>query len=135
MPEMHLKQPEFTYTVSGPFSKNQVRIQKFMQTEDTRHIYQNDLDESSFQHNMAYGSYKDLVKRTKSDKVLRDKAFKIAPDKKYNDYGKGLASIVYKFFDERSTGRDAKSTPNQQLADELHKPIIRCSGALVLLIC
>ena len=75
MPEMHLKQPGFTYSASGLFTKNKERIEKFMQTGNTDFIYRNELDKACFQHDMACGKTKDLVKRTKSDKVLRDKAF------------------------------------------------------------
>ena len=74
---------------------------------------------------MAYGKYKDLTKRTQSDKVLRDKDFKIASNPKYDGYQRGLSSMVYKFFDKKSKGSGIKSMPNQQLANELHKPIIR----------
>ena len=74
---------------------------------------------------MAYGKSKDLVKRTQSDKVLKDKAFKIASDPKYDGYQRGLASMVYKFFDKKSKGSGIVNEPNYQLANELHKPIIR----------
>ena len=74
---------------------------------------------------MAYGKCKDLTKRTQSDKVLRDKPFKIASNLKYDGYQKGLASMVFTFFDKKSTGSGIKSMPNQQLANELHKPIMR----------
>ena len=80
---------------------------------------------------MAYGKTKDLAKRTQSDKVLRDKAFKIASDPKYDGYQRGLASMVYKFFDKKSTslnkfsGSGIANEPNYQLANELHNPIIR----------
>ena len=97
MPEMHLKQPSFTYSACGPFTKNKERIKKFMQTENTNFIYKNELDKACFQHDMAYGKSKDLVKRTQSDKVLKDKAFKIVSDPKYGGYQRGLASMVYKF--------------------------------------
>ena len=72
MPEMDLKQPGFTYSACSPFTKNKERIQKFMQTGDTNYIYRNDLDKACFQHDMAYGRYKDLTKITESDKVLED---------------------------------------------------------------
>ena len=78
MPEMHLKQPDFTYSACGPFTKNKERIEKFMQTGNTDFIYKNELDEACFQHDMAYGKSKDLAKRTQSNKVLRNKSFKIA---------------------------------------------------------
>ena len=74
---------------------------------------------------MAYGKYKDLTKRTQSDKVLRDKAFEIASNPKYDGYQRRLASAVFKFFNKKSTGSGISSISNQQLADELHKPIIR----------
>ena len=86
MPEMHLKQPGFTYSACGPFTKNKERIEKFMQTGNTDFIYKNELDKACFQHDMAYDKSKDLAKRTQSDKVLRDKAFKIAKDPKYDGY-------------------------------------------------
>ena len=97
MPEMHLKQPGFTYSACGPFTKNKERIQKFMQTEDMNYIYRQDLDKACFQHDMAYGKYKDLTKRTQSDKFLRDKALEIASNPKYDGYQRGLASILFKF--------------------------------------
>ena len=125
MPEMHLKQPSFTYSACGPFTKNKERIKKFMQTENTNFIYKNELDKACFQHDMAYGKTKDLVKRTQSDKVLKDKAFKIASDPKYDGYQRGLASMVYKFFDKKSSGSGIANEPNYQLANELHKPIIK----------
>ena len=97
MPEMHLKRPGFTYSACGPFTKNKERIEKFMKTGNTDFIYKNELGKACFQHNMAYGKSKDLVKRIQSDKVLRDKAFKITSDPKYDGYERGLASMVYKF--------------------------------------
>ena len=103
MPEMHLKKPGFTYSACDPFTKNKERIQKFMQTGNTNYIYRNDLDKVCFQHDIAYGKHRDLTKRTESDKFLRDKAFKIANNPKYNGYERGLASMVYKFFDKTST--------------------------------
>ena len=125
MPEMHLKQPGFTYSAFGPFTKNKERIEKFMQTANADFIYRNKLDKVCFQHDMAYGKTKDLTKRTQSDKILKDKAFKIASDPNYDVYQRGLASMVYKFFDKKSSGSGIVNEPNYQLANELHKPIIR----------
>ena len=68
---------------------------------------------------------KHLVKRSQSDKVLKDKAFRIAMDPKYDGYQRGLASMVYKFFNKKSSGSNIVNEPNCQLANELHKPIIR----------
>ena len=130
MPEMHLKQPGFTYSVCGPFTKNKERIQKFNETGNTDYIYKNELDKACFQHDMAYGDFKDLAKRTFADKALRGKAFKIASDQKYDGYERGLASMVYIFFDKKTQGSGrslqvAGDKENIQLANELHKPIIR----------
>ena len=125
MPEMHLKQLGFTYSACGPLTKNKERIEKFMQRGNTDFIYKNVVDKACFQHDMAYGKSKDLAKRTKSDKVLRDKAFKIASDPKYDGYQRGLASMVYKFFDKKSSESGIANESNYQLVNELHNPIIR----------
>ena len=126
MPEMHLKQSGFTYSACGPVSKNKERIEKFTQTGNTDLIYRNELDKACFQHDMAYGKSKDLIKRTQSDKVLKDKAFKIASDPKYDGYQRGLASMFYKFFDKKSKGIGiVTNEPNYQLANKVDKPIVR----------
>ena len=93
MPEMHLKQLGFTYSACGSFIKNKQRIKRFMETGDTKYIYRNELDKACFQHDMAY-NFKDLKRRTYSDKVLKNKAFKIASNPKYDGYQRGLA-LVY----------------------------------------
>ena len=75
---------------------------------------------------MAYGDFKDLVRRTASDKVLRDKAFNIAKNPKYDGYQRGLTSMVFKFFDKKMIGSSVNvDVNNEKLAEELHKPIIR----------
>ena len=107
MAEMHLKQPGFTYSTCGPFTKKKERIERFMQTGNTDFIYRSDLDKACFQHDLAYGKSKDLAKGTKLDKVLRDKAFKIANDSKNDGYQRGLGSMVYKFLDKKSSGSGA----------------------------
>ena len=131
MPEMHLKQPEFTYSACGPFTKNIERIQKFKETGDKSYIYKN-------------GDFKDLKRRANCDKVLRDKAFNIAKIPKYDGYQRGVAYMVYKFFNKKSASLTNKSISgssivnnddnnnnnndikqNHQLAKELHKPIIK----------
>ena len=117
MPEMHLRQPGFTYSACDPFTKNKERVQKFMQTGNTDFIYKNGLGKASFQHDMAYGKSQDLVRRTQLDKVLRDKAFKIASDPKYDGYQRGLASMVYYFFDKKSSGSGIINEANYQLAN------------------
>ena len=131
MPEMHLRQPQFTYSACGPFTKHKQRIQKFKETGDTNYIYKNELDKACFVHDAAYSDSKDLIKRTIADKILKNKAFDIAKDPKYDGYQRGLASMVYKFFDKKSKGSGAKHVntklipQNEQLAEKLHKPIIR----------
>ena len=127
MPEIHLNQPGFTYSACRSFKKSKEKIQKFKETRDTIYIYKNELDKPCFQHDMAYGDFQNLARRTASDKVLRDKAFNIAKNSKYDRYQRGLASMVYKCFDKESLGRgvNIEGKPNEKLAEELHKPIIR----------
>ena len=127
MSEMHLKQPKFIYSTCGPFTKNKERIQKFKETGDTKYIYRNELDKACFQHDITYGDFKDLARRTASDKVLRDKSFNIAKNPKCDGYQKRLATMVYKFFEKKSKGSGANIPLefNEQLAKELNKPIIK----------
>ena len=125
MPEMHLKQPGFTYSACGPFTKNKERIQKFKETGDTKYILKNELDKACFQNDMTLGDFKDLPRRTASDKIFRGKAINIAKNPKYDGYQRGLTSMFYKFFDKKTSGSGVKSMSNEQLAKELHKPIIR----------
>ena len=124
MPEMHLKQPGFTYSACDPFTKHKERIKKFPQTGDTRYIYKNELDKACFQHDAAYADNKDLINRSQAGEVLRNKAYEIARNPSYDGYQRGLASMVYKFFDKKSTGCGVKNL-NLKLADELHKPVIK----------
>ena len=95
MPKMHLKQPGFTYSTCGPFTKNKERIQKFTETGDRNYVYKNELDKACLQHDMAYGDFKDLKRRTASDKVLRDKTFNIAKNPKYDGYQRGLGLRLF----------------------------------------
>ena len=130
MPEMHLRQPQFTCSACGPFTKHKQRIQKFKETGDTNYIYKIELDKAFFAHDAAYSDSKDLIKRTVADKIFKNKAFDIAKDPKYDGYQRGLASMVYKFFDKKSKGSGLKHIhtklipQNEQLPDELHKPIL-----------
>ena len=114
---MHLKQLGFTYSACGPFTKNKERIKKFKETGDTSYIYKNELDKACFQHDMAYGDFKDLARRKASDKVLRDNAFNITKNPKYDGYQRGLASVVYKFFDKNSTSLTDKSVSGGSIAN------------------
>ena len=141
MPEMHLRQPRFVYSACGAFVRHKERIKQFKRTGDTRYIYRNGLDKACFQHDSAYADHKDLINRTKSDKVLRDKVYDIASNPEYDGYQRGLSSMVYKFFDKKSAaepsslerigsgiataGPSALARSSSILADELHKPIIK----------
>ena len=115
--EMHWKQPGFTYSACGPITKNKERIQKFKQTGDTSYIYKNELDKACFQHDTAYEDFKDLASRTASDNILRNKAFNIAKNPKCDGYQRGLASIVYKFFDKKPAGSDIVNNNNNNNND------------------
>ena len=115
MPEMHLKQPGFTYSACGTFTKNKERIQKFKETGDTNYIYKNELDKACFQHDMADGDFKDLARRTASDKILRNKTFHIAKNHKYDRYQNRFASIVYKFFNKKSSISDVNMHANNKI--------------------
>ena len=127
MLEMDLRQSGFTYSACELFTRNKQKIQKFMQTGDTNDIYKNELDKASFPHGMASGKYKELQKRAQSNKVLKDKAFEIANNPRYDGYQRGLVSMAYKFFDKKSKGIGIKNEikENEQLPTELHKSIIR----------
>ena len=115
--------------------KNRKRIQKFKEAKDSRYIYQSELDKTCFQHDMAYGDFKDLTRRTASHKILHDKAFNIAKNSKYDRDQSGLTSMIYKFFDKKSpliedksasgSGIKNENISNQKLVEELHKPIIK----------
>ena len=98
MTESRLRQVEFTYSACGPFTKSRERIQKFKEAGDSRHIYQNELDEACFQNDMAYGGFKDLTRETASHKIMREKTFNIAKNPKYDGYQRVLPSMVYSFF-------------------------------------
>ena len=100
------------------------------------YIYKNELDKACFQHDVAYEDFKDLARRAASDKLLRDKTFNIAKNPKYDGYQRGLASMIYKFFDKKSASLTDKPVAgggvanngikqNFQLAEELQKPINR----------
>ena len=131
---MYLKQPGFTCSSCGPFTKHCERIQKFRETGNLKHLCRNELDKAYFAHDAAYSESKDLSKRTISDKVLKDRAYEIGRNPGYRmimdikGYQSALVSMVYKFFDEK-TGSGVRATSkaglsvNKQLAEELHKPV------------
>ena len=86
MPEMHLRQHQITYSTCGPFTKHKQIIQQFKEPGDTNYIYKNELDKACFAHDTAYSDSKDLTKRTVADKILRNRAFNIAKDPKYDGF-------------------------------------------------
>ena len=123
MSEMYLRQTGFRYNTCGPFTKNKERIKKFKKTVDLRYIYQSELDKACSPHDIDYEHFKDLPRRTAVDKVLRGKSRNL----KYDRYQRGFASMVYRFSDKKTSLGTVKNEimPNQHLAEELHKPIIR----------
>ena len=118
MLELHLKQPRFTWSACVPFTKHRERIQKFRETGNLKHLYINELDKPCFAHDAAYSDSKDLTKRTISDKILKDRVYKITRNRKYNGYQRALASMVHKIFDK-------KTRLVESLNEELHKPVIK----------
>ena len=131
MPERHLRQPQFIYSACGPFTRHKKRIKEFKRTGDTRLLYRNELDKACFKHDAAYAKYKDVENRLKSDQILRNSAYDIASNPKYDGYQRGLAGMVYKFFDSKVASLDKKAMSgkgtenNKILAEELHKPVIK----------
>ena len=140
MPEMHLRQPQFVYSWCGPITRHKERIKKFKQTGDTRYIYRNDLDKACFQHDAAYVKYKDVENRLISDQKLRNSAYDIDSNPKYDGYQRGLASMVHKFFYAKVAPLDKNTMSgkgnakhsslertgnNKILAKELHKPVTK----------
>ena len=107
MSEMQLRQsaglskPGSSYNACRLFTKNKETIQKFKETGDSSYIYQNEPDKVCFQHDMAYGNFKHFPIRAAADKVLDDKEFNIVKNPKYHGYQRGLASLVYKFFNKK----------------------------------
>ena len=86
----------FFYSACGPLTKHCERIQKFKETVNLKHIYKNDLDRACFAPDTAYSDSKDLAKSTVSNKILKERAYKIAITQRR------LASMVYKFFDKKA---------------------------------
>ena len=144
MPEMHLRQPQFVYSACGPFTRHKERIKEFKRTGETSLLYRNELDKACFKHDAAYAKYKDVENRLISDQKLRNSAYDIASNPKYDGYQRGLASMGYKCFDLKvapldkrtmSSKGNAKHTAkpsslkrtenNKTLTKESHKPVIK----------
>ena len=87
-----------------------------------KHLYRKELHKTCFAHDAAYSDSKDLTNRTISDKILKDRAYEIARICKYDGYQRALAGMVYKFFDKKTW---SGMSVNKQLAEELHKPVIK----------
>ena len=118
MPEMHLRKPWFTFGACGSFTKNKKKY-KNLQKQEIPNIF--------IKHDKAYENFKDLTRKKASDEILHNRAFNIAKNPKYDGYQSGLASMFYKFFDKKPSGSGIKNDniSNQELAEELHKPVIR----------
>ena len=114
--------PRFTYSDYGRFTKHCERIQKFGQTSNIKHLDRNEPDKNYFAHDAAYSVSKDLARRNISDKILKDRAYEIAISVWYDRFQRALAIMGYSFLDKK-TG--SKITENEQLAEELHKPVIK----------
>ena len=124
MPEMLLRQPEFTYGNCSPFTKNKEKIQKSKENGDF--IFQNKLDKACFQHDTAYVDFKYLPRRRAADKVLHDQTTNIIKNPRYDGYQRGLALIIYSFLKKTTSGAvKNKIMQNKKLAAKLHKPFIR----------
>ena len=122
LPELHLKQPGFAYSACGRFTKNRGRIQKCRQSGNLKHLYRNELDKACFANDTAYSDNKDVVEIIMSDKILKDRTYKIATSYECDRCQRALASMVYKFFDKK---KRLGASVNEELAEELHKPVIK----------
>ena len=124
---MQLRQPWFAYSVFVHLLRIKKEQKKIKETEESRYIYQNELGKACFQHDLVYGDFKDLNRRTFADKILLDKAFNITKEPKYDGYQRGLPLMVYKFFGKKRSGSGIKNEniSNKELPKELPKPIIR----------
>ena len=101
IPEMNLRQPGFTHSAWGSFTKHRERIQKFKDTGNLKYLYRNELDKACIPHDAAYSVSKDVAKNTISEKVLKERGCEIARNPNYDGYQKALASMFYKFFDRK----------------------------------
>ena len=126
MTKKHLREPRITYSTCEPFTKIKERIQKFTETGDSKYIYHNELDKAYFQHDMAYCVFKDLARRTASDKILCNKVFNMLKICNIMDINVDMPQWSINFLRKNCrSGIKTEDISNQQLAEELHKPIIR----------
>ena len=122
---MHLKQPSFTYSACGPFTKTKKELKSLWKLEIQTLSIKMNLINHVFNMIWLIANQKIQQKRKQSDKAFRDKTFKIESNPKYDGYQRGSATMVYKFFDNTSSGTGIVNEPNYQLANVLQKPIIR----------
>ena len=125
IPEMHSRQPQFVYSACGLITRHKERMKEFKRTGDTRLLNRNELDKACFKHDAAYTKYKDVENRLISDQKLKNSAYDNASNPEYDGYQRGLASMVYKFFDKKSMGSGIARDSSSILADKLHKPVIK----------
>ena len=97
-------------------------LQKFLEIGNLKHLYRNELDKACFAHDAAYSDSKDLPKKTISEKILKNRAYEIARNRKYDGHHKALANMVYKFFNKKTR---SGVRVNEQLAEELHKSVYK----------
>ena len=116
MPGLHLKQPEFTYSASGPLTKFCERTQKITETGKLKHLFRNELDKACFGNGAAYSDSKDLAKRTILDKISKDRD-EITRNHKSNRYH------IYSALEGMKTGSQVKA--NKQLAEQLDEPVVK----------
>ena len=124
---MYSRQSRFTYSACRPFTRNKEIKQKFNETGVSQYIYRNKVDKACFQRDMAYGHFKDLPRRTDSDKIQRDKTFNITKNRIYGGNQCRIVSMIYKFFHKKSSNGGIKNEnmSSQELAHDFHKPNIR----------
>ena len=120
IPELHLKQPGFTYSTCARFTKHCKRIQKFRETGNLKHLCRNELGKACFPYDTSYSDSKNLANI--SNKILKDGAYENARNRGYDGQQRALASMVDKFFDQKIRSR---ISVNEQLAAELHKSVIK----------
>ena len=122
--ELHLVDPKVgTYSACGPGTKHKKRIQDYIDTGDTSHIFKNELDKACFYHDSAYSKFKDVLNRQVADRKLMEQSIHIARDESIDGYQRALAAMIYKFFEKKI--QMGQGTWNEMLADELHKPVRR----------
>ena len=114
MSRLHLRQPRFTYSAYGPFTKHRDRIRKFREIGSLKYLYRNELDKACFVRDAAYSDSKDLAKRNILDNILKDKAHWISINPKYDGYHRGLVSMVYKCFGEKGRSGEQRQAKQEE---------------------